>query len=83
MDYHPILSETPFDSLAKEYQFASAVVMFGTMLKESRYAKNMSWEKVLAIANQSADLANPSQKEFIDLVSQAKELYKKKRRSLY
>lgn len=80
LESRPALPLTPFDSLAKEYQFASAVIMFGSMIKESRYVKNMSWEKILAIANQSADLANPSQKEFINLVTQAKELYSKKRK---
>ena len=83
VESHPALQLTPFDSLAKEYQFASAVIMFGSLIKESRFAKHMSWEKVLAIANQSADMANPSQKEFISLVTQAKELYGKKKRKLY
>ena len=36
----------------------------------------------MAIANQSADLTNPSQKEFIGLVSQAIELYNKKKKKL-
>jgi Ca-activated chloride channel homolog len=83
VESHPALQLTPFDSLAKEYQFASAVIMFGSLIKESRFAKHMSWEKVLAIANQSADMANPSQKEFISLVTQAKELYGKKKKKLY
>jgi Ca-activated chloride channel family protein len=82
MESRPLLGITAFDSLAKEYQFASAVIMFGSLLKESRYAKNMVWEKVLAIASQSADLANPSQVEFINLVNQAKELYSKKRKKV-
>lgn len=80
LESRPSLLLTAFDSLAKEYQFASAVIMFGSMIKDSRYAKNMSWEKVVGIANQSADMTNPSQKEFINLVTQAKELYSKKRK---
>lgn len=80
---HPALQLTTFDNLDKEYQFASAVIMFGSLIKESRYAKHMTWEKVLAIANQSADMTNPSQKEFISLVAQAKELYSKKKKKNY
>ena len=80
VEHRPVLPVTPFESLAKEYKFASAVIMFGSIIKESRYAKNMTWDKVLAIANQSADLDNPSQKEFISIVTQAKELYSKKRK---
>jgi Ca-activated chloride channel family protein len=76
----PALSVIPFDSTAKEYQFASAVIMFGSMIKESRYAKSITWDKIQAIANKAADLTNPSQKEFLDLVTQAKELYSKKKK---
>lgn len=80
LESRPSLPITAFDSLIKEYQFASAVIMFGSLIKESRYAKHMSWEKILAIANQSADLTNPAQQEFLTLIAQAKELYSKKRK---
>jgi Ca-activated chloride channel family protein len=80
LESRPDLRVMAFDSLPQEYQFASAVIMFGSLIKDSRYAKHMSWEKVQAIANQSADMANPAQKEFISLVSQAKELYNKKKK---
>lgn len=75
-----ILEMKPFASIDKQYQFASSVMMFGSLLKESRFAKSMSWDKVLAIARQSADETVPSQKEFINLVIKAKEVYGKKKK---
>jgi Ca-activated chloride channel family protein len=59
-------------------------MMFGALLKESRFAKTISWDKVIAIARQSADETIPSQKEFLSLVVKAKELYgKKKKKKLF
>jgi Ca-activated chloride channel family protein len=76
----PLLTVQPFNVIDKPYQFAGGIIMFGSLLKESRFSKTMNWEKVMAIANQSADVNIPSQKEFISLVAQAKELYNKKKK---
>ena len=80
----PVLQVMPFTAIDKQYQFASSVMMFGALLKESRFAKTISWDKVIAIARQSADETIPSQKEFLSLVVKAKELYgKKKKKKLF
>jgi Ca-activated chloride channel family protein len=71
---------TDFNSTERSYQFASAVIMFGTMLRNSPFAKNISWNDVIALANSVADDKDPLQKQFTLLVQQAKTVYSKKKR---
>jgi Ca-activated chloride channel family protein len=70
----------PFLQQEKTQQFAASVIQFGSLLKESKFVKEGSWNQVLEMATHSADTANPSQKEFLSLVEQAKNLYGKKRK---
>jgi Ca-activated chloride channel homolog len=67
----------PFEELDKYYQFSAAVAMFGSVLRSSPFAKNISWGDILYLAQQSCDKNDLSQKEFISLVQQAKLLYSK------
>ncbi|RYY92458.1 MAG: VWA domain-containing protein, partial [Chitinophagaceae bacterium] len=64
----PALPLQPFAQLARPYRFASAVILFGSLLKESRYVKEKSWSEVLPLAQASADPDDPLQKEFVQLV---------------
>lgn len=80
-----ILEESPIvltniKEAPRSYQFAASVLMFGLLLKESKFVKAGLWNDVLALANSSADMQNPSQAEFIMLVQQAKAIYSKKRK---
>ena len=75
--------EVAFTTLAKGeklHQFAAAVIQFGSLLRESRFIKEGSWNAVLDLAVPAADITNPSQMEFINLVHQAKSIYSKKRK---
>jgi Ca-activated chloride channel family protein len=76
----PVISFIPFANTDKYYQFASSVIMFGSLLRKSKFAKDISWNNILQIASSSADENNFSQKEFITLVQKAKTLYGKKKR---
>lgn len=76
----PSISYTPFRLADKSYQFASSVIMFGSLLRKSRYVKDISWNTVLQTATRAADTSNYSQKEFLSLVQQAKLIYSKKRK---
>lgn len=76
----PLIEYKPLKESANTYQFATSVLMFGLLLKESRFIKPGLWNDVLSLATTSADLSNPSQKEFLTLVQQAKALYGKKRK---
>jgi Ca-activated chloride channel family protein len=76
----PEMQFTPFNVLPKSYQFASAVIMFGAVLRKSRFVKDVSWNDILQIASAAADPESYSQKEFISLVQKAKNIYGKKRK---
>lgn len=71
-----------FESAPDKIKFATAVTMFGTLLKHSKYARSYTYNDVLALALQCADMTSPIQQEFITLVQKARKLnnYRKKRR---
>ena len=62
------------------FSFASAVIMFGTLLKQSDYSRNFTWDDLLILAAASANPRNLLQMEFVDLVGKAKKLYPNSRR---
>lgn len=77
--YHPIA----LAGSEKEYRFATAVCMFGSLLKESPYTKKISFDQVWSLASMSYQSDDRYQKEFVSLVDQAKQIYqpeKKKRK---
>jgi Ca-activated chloride channel family protein len=76
----PSVQFTPFDSLPACYRFASAVVMFGSLLRKSKFVKDISWNDVFNIAKSSAAKDSYSQQEFISLVQKAKIIYGKKKK---
>jgi Ca-activated chloride channel family protein len=76
----PSIVFTPFDQLPSCYRFASSVLMFGSLLRKSKFVRDISWNNVLQIASTSADNDNYSQKEFVTLVQQARTIYGKKKR---
>ncbi|MDB5206313.1 MAG: hypothetical protein JWR72_1388 [Flavisolibacter sp.] len=80
MNEQPQLFFTPFNQLSNPHKFASAVIMFGSLLRSSKFVKSISWSDVVDIAKPAADMKNFSQKEFLDLVDLAKKLYGKKRK---
>ncbi len=64
-------------------RFATAVTMFGELLKNSTYAKDYSFTDVWKLAETAIDNTNYSQKEFMVLVQKANRIYaplKKKKR---
>ncbi len=76
--YHPEI----FSSANAKLRFATSVTMMGSLLKQSKYARNFTYEDVLSIAQNAADTNNTLQEEFIKLVQKADKLYnyrKKKR----
>lgn len=68
---------TDFNELAKCYRFSAAVIMFGSILKESTFIRNIGWNEIVALAEQAADPDDPQQKEFTSLVQQARAIYSK------
>ncbi|MGZ3956049.1 MAG: YfbK domain-containing protein, partial [Flavisolibacter sp.] len=80
------LNESPeiyyasFNDVPKYYQFASSVIMFGSLLRKSRFVKDVSWNEISNIATASVASDSYSQKEFLTLIQSAKNIYGKKSR---
>ncbi len=65
-------------------RFATAVAMFGALIKNSSFSKNYTFSDVLVLANASANKSNNAQQEFISLVQKAERIYqptKKKKKA--
>jgi Ca-activated chloride channel homolog len=71
---------TSFVDLPQRYRFAAAVAMFGSLLKESVYAKQITWNDAIIAANESYDKYDPAQTEFIAIVEKARKIYSKRRK---
>jgi Ca-activated chloride channel homolog len=76
----------PLLSLPKQYGFATAVAMFGSYIKESKFLpKTIDLDIISSLANKSVDYSFAIQTEFLDLLQKARLIYepnkkKKKRR---
>jgi Ca-activated chloride channel homolog len=75
----PLLHYEDFKNLPRFHQFATSVLMFGSLLSKSKFVKT-SWKDILNTAKASADLNNYSQKEFLELLEQARKIYKHQRK---
>ena len=70
----------PLESIDPELRFATAVIMFGLKLKQSKYFPATDWDTLLAVANASADKSNYLQNEFIHLIEKARKVYPEKKK---
>jgi Ca-activated chloride channel family protein len=73
-------SYSPFNELPQCYRFATTVAMFGSLLKESMYSKNVTWNDTVIAANETYDKNDPVQKEFISIIEKAKKIYSRKKK---
>ena len=76
----PLMTWKPLNEIEASYQFAVSVIMFSSLLRESRNVKTISWNEVNTLAIASANLGIPSQKEFLTLIQTAKTIYSKKKK---
>jgi Ca-activated chloride channel family protein len=76
----PFMQRKTLTEIDKNYQFAVSVIMFSSLLRDSRNVKTISWNEVNALATVSADLSIPSQREFLLLIQKAKTIYSKKKK---
>lgn len=72
--HEAVYNYQPADSCLR---FASAVIMFGTLLKQSEFSNSFSWDDLSNLAASSANKKDLLQMEFIDLIGKAKKLYPK------
>jgi Ca-activated chloride channel homolog len=78
--YYCPASLQDFNSLPKTYRFASSTVIFGDLIKESRYMLHMKWEDAIDLANQNIDPDDLTEKEFVTLIEKAKKIYSKQKK---
>jgi Ca-activated chloride channel family protein len=64
-----------FQSADSCLKFATSVIMFGSLLKQSQFSNNYSFDDVSNLASSSAKPNDLLQKEFVELVSKAKKMY--------
>ncbi len=70
----------PFNELQPVYRFACSMVMFGDLMRKSKYIKMVDWNDVIELASHSYDHENDSQKEFMSILAKAKKIYAKDKR---
>ena len=69
----------PFNKIDKDFQFGTAISMFGMKIRQSKYYPFSDWLNIENIANSAYDPENYLQKQFIQLLANAKKIYGKKR----
>lgn len=68
---------TAFEAMKSCYQFSAAVIMFGSLLKESPFVKDITWNDVQLLAERTHSKEDLLHREFVSLVQQAKMMYSK------
>lgn len=66
---------TPLNDADSCLRLATSIVMFGSLLKQSKYAANYNWDEVRNIAVTAVAPDNILEEEFLTLVSKAKKIY--------
>lgn len=74
------LQKKTFGETDRNYGFASSVILFGSLLRNSPFVKEQMWTEVGELAKKYADPADPSQMEFVSIVEQAKAMYYSKKK---
>ncbi|HTF30082.1 MAG TPA: von Willebrand factor type A domain-containing protein [Flavitalea sp.] len=69
-----------FTDIPDCYRFAASVSMFGALLKNSRYYRQVGWNDIIIMANNSYNKKDAVQTEFIAMVEKAKKIYNKYRK---
>jgi Ca-activated chloride channel homolog len=78
--YNAPYSYYEFNEIPACYQFATAVSMFGALLKNSKYYRQVGWNDVIILAHNSHNRKDAVQVEFIKMVEKAKRTYSKYRK---
>jgi Ca-activated chloride channel homolog len=68
---------TGFSELPPAYRFATGIVLFGQLLKDSRYTKQASFTDVQNIVQPAVQTGNHLQEEFVLMLEKAKKIYYK------
>jgi Ca-activated chloride channel family protein len=66
---------TPLGNTDSALRFATSIAMFGSLLKNSVYAGNYTWDDVKNMAYSGLNANNVLEQEFVTLVGKAKKIY--------
>ncbi len=77
-DYNCTNNYKEFKNINNDLKFATSLNMFGLMLKNSKYAGNISWIDIETIAKESVDANDYLQNEFLSILENARKIYAKK-----
>jgi Ca-activated chloride channel family protein len=67
-------------ALPAPYRFGMSIAWCTMLMKNSIYLNNVSWSDAVSLANQSYNNKDASQKEFLELIQQAKKIYSKEKK---
>ena len=70
----------PIQKADSSLQFATSVVMFGSLLKQSNFVKKLKWDDIFSLAKSAANTNDLLQMEFVNLISKAKEIYSQRKK---
>lgn len=70
-----LVNYNEFKNIDKEFQFATAVAMFGLKIKQSKYVKGVDWMDIQRIATEAYDPDSFLQSEFLQLIGKAQNIY--------
>jgi Ca-activated chloride channel family protein len=69
----------PFDRADPQFRKAACIALFGMMLKESDYVGSANWQEVERLTRKTFAATNYIEKEYINLVVRAREIYEHKK----
>ena len=79
-NYETAQNFLPIEKVERTYRFASAVIAFGEMLKQSPYNNDFSWNDLENLVESSITPGNLVQQELGDLITKARKIYPSKRK---
>lgn len=71
----------PFDKAMQPYRFTTSLTMFGLLLRQTEKFPHSKWDELIQLSNRSVDIANPLQKEYVDLLHKAQKIYVSNKRN--
>lgn len=78
--YHCATKYSEFNSIDSSYRFASSLIMFSSLLRDSKFMRRVTFSDVIELATASCNPADALQKEFIVLADKARKVYSKIRK---
>ncbi|HEV7621587.1 MAG TPA: YfbK domain-containing protein, partial [Flavisolibacter sp.] len=72
-----------FSVADSSYRQAASIAMFGMKLRQSRYASHITWKNIDLVAGNCFSKDNAMGRQYLAMVTRAKEIYKHKRKRFF